>query len=419
MVSLLESHLEQISLSAESIATLPFPTPKIFTNALLATPDITSLIRDTEPHERALFSVPSPPPHNTASTPYPDPAPSSRRQTVFNVAAGEITAGTTTGSRAPRRNTAVAAVLGAELHSEVRKTEGKGEIDIEVLLRGAEKLNAVYSVDGVPERITGLRRRYERIVGGVEFYEGKVGRLGRELERINRGGTPGGEEHEDDCMEEDFEGARGFGGGEEEDEVTEEDLRAEEEEIRELERKKKELEDRFGSAQVEKSRLESKAARFCVEQASTNAIASDLLRRYLESIKLPDVELLSITELFLAELQEAARFKHGTTLYRGAVTAYQVAVRSDRSKKQPLNVFPKMIWPEDRPGSPAETSSPEDSAASNIPAVAVKKPLKKDTGHRYSKEASKVDNPIKVRGFYEVPGSSSTIQPQNTPPLCL
>lgn len=112
-----------------------FPPPKIFTNALLSTPDITSLIRDTEPHERALFSVPPPPLHVTSSTPYPDPKPTSRRQTVFNVAQGEVTAGTTTGSRAPRRNTAVAAVLGTELHSEVRKTEGKGEIDIEVLLR--------------------------------------------------------------------------------------------------------------------------------------------------------------------------------------------------------------------------------------------------------------------------------------------
>ncbi|PVH87803.1 DASH complex, subunit Spc34 [Cadophora sp. DSE1049] len=242
-MSLLERHLEQIALSAESIATLPFPPPKIFTNALLATPDITSLIRDTEPHERALFSVPPPQTHSTASTPYPDPAPSSRRQTVFNVAQGEVTAGTAIGSRAPRRNTAVAAVLGAELHSEVRKTEGKGEIDIEVLLRGAEKLNNVYSVAGVPERIQGLRKRYVQILGGLEFYEEKVRRQMRDLERINRGGTPGDEDDEE-FEDEDMEGEEGFGGREEEIEVTEEDLRAEEEEIRELERKKEELEAR-------------------------------------------------------------------------------------------------------------------------------------------------------------------------------
>ena len=31
---------------------------------------------------------------------------------------------------------------------------------IEVLLKGAEKLNDVYSIPGVPERIKGLRTRY-------------------------------------------------------------------------------------------------------------------------------------------------------------------------------------------------------------------------------------------------------------------
>jgi len=249
-MSLIERHLREIALSSESIETLPyvppfnyqnhltpprFPPPKIFTNALLSTPDITSLIRDTEPHERALFSVPPPPPPVTSTTPYADPKSSTRRQTVFNVAAGEVTAGTTTGSRAPRRNTAVAAVLGAELHSEVRKTEGKGEIDIEVLMRGVEKLNNVYAVPGVPERIASLRSRYGAITGSLEHYERKVEKQNRELERMNRG--EGWDEEEDEDGDEEF-------GGEEDIEVTEDDLRAEEEEIRELERKKKELEER-------------------------------------------------------------------------------------------------------------------------------------------------------------------------------
>ena len=196
--------------------------------------DITSLIRDTEPHERALFSVPPPPPPVTSTTPYPDPKSSKRRQTVFNVAQGEVTAGTTTGSRPPRRNTAVAAVLGAELHSEVRKTEGKGDIDIEVLLRGVEKLNNVYAVPGVPERVQSLRTRYRQIVGSLGHYEKKVERQTRELERMNRG----------EAWDEDEEDDEGEVVHEEEIEITEEDLRREEEEIRELERKKKELEER-------------------------------------------------------------------------------------------------------------------------------------------------------------------------------
>ena len=172
----------------------------------------------------------------TSTTPYPDPKSSTRRQTVFNVAQGEVTAGGAVGARAPRRNTAVAAVLGAELHSEVRKTEGKGEVDIEVLLRGVEKLNNVYSVPGVPERVQSLRARYVQIVGSVEHYERKVEKQQRELERMNRGEAWDEDEDEEEGDEEFAQ--------EEEVEVTEEDLRREEEEIRELERKKRELEER-------------------------------------------------------------------------------------------------------------------------------------------------------------------------------
>lgn len=257
-MSLLERHLEQISLSSESIATLPyvhlrinlrslylltppsFLPPKIFTNALLSTQDITSLIRDTEPHERALFSVAPPPPPPTAQTPYPDPkASNNRRQTVFNVASGEVTTGTGVGARAPRRNTAVAAVLGPELHSEVRKTEAKGEVDIEVLLQGAEKLNDVLSIPGVPERIKGLRLRYGQLQASLQHYEQKVARQTRELERMNRG-------DEWDADEDDEDERRQTPGSEEDIdiEVTDDDLRREEEEIRELERKKRELEER-------------------------------------------------------------------------------------------------------------------------------------------------------------------------------
>ncbi|PQE26548.1 DASH complex subunit Spc34 protein [Rutstroemia sp. NJR-2017a BBW] len=234
-MSLLERHLEQITLSAESIATLPFPPPKIFTNALLSNHDITSLIRDTEPHERALFSVPPPP----APSLQPDPASSSsRRQTVFAVSSGEVVTASANG-RAPRRNTAVAAVLGAELHSQVRKTEtGRGEVDIEVLLRGAEKLNSVYPVEGVPERIRMLRRKWEALRGSVRVNEERVERMTRELERFNRG-----EEEEEEDMDMDI-GGEEEGEGEEEIMITDEDLRREEEEIRALERKKKELEER-------------------------------------------------------------------------------------------------------------------------------------------------------------------------------
>lgn len=146
MASLLSSHLESISNSASSISSLSFPGPSRFTNALLYTRDITSLIRDTEQHERALFHLAPPslpanptlsdslslPPHVFASAPGVSTQ-ANRRATVY-------------GTRQPK-NKAVAAVLGGDLYRKTRREEGtareKGDVDVEVLLAGAEKLAAV------------------------------------------------------------------------------------------------------------------------------------------------------------------------------------------------------------------------------------------------------------------------------------
>lgn len=131
-------------------------------------------------------------------------------------------------------------MLGPELHGEVRRLDGKGEVDIEVLLKGAEKLNGVYAIPGVPKRIESLRIRHEQLQGSLRHYEQKVERQTRELERMNRG--DGWEDEEGE--EWDSEGRRTPAADGEEVEVTDEDLKREEEEIRELERRKKELEDR-------------------------------------------------------------------------------------------------------------------------------------------------------------------------------
>ena len=115
---------------------LRFPPPKIFTNALLQPHDITALIRDTEAHERALFTVLPPEPGSHEAR--------SRRSTVFNVGIGDDGAGPG-GYRGPRANTAVGRVLGKDLLQQIRKNDGgerkdQGEVDIEALLKGAERL---------------------------------------------------------------------------------------------------------------------------------------------------------------------------------------------------------------------------------------------------------------------------------------
>ncbi|KAM3456428.1 hypothetical protein MY3296_001707 [Beauveria thailandica] len=230
---------------------LSFPPPNIFTNALLSAPDITSLIRDTEPHERALFSVPPPPPPPPAHTKRAASASASddakpaakRRQTVFNVTAtGDVTTsggGGSSSTRAaaqPRKHTAVAAVLGGAMHERLREDRRGGAVaDVEVLLRGAETLCGVYELPGARERIASLRAKYRNGKETVEYYEGKVAEQGAELASQSRDWMA--EEDEDEDEDE--------GEGEEEDVWTEEDLKREEEEAREMETKKRMLQARL------------------------------------------------------------------------------------------------------------------------------------------------------------------------------
>nr|OQO30128.1 hypothetical protein B0A51_02868 [Rachicladosporium sp. CCFEE 5018] len=231
MASLLSSHLEQISLCSTSIAELSFPGPKIFTNALLSTHDITSLIRDTEAHERALYHLAAPSlPQKPTGTDYSRPATqASRRATVHP----------TYTARQPK-NKAVAAVLGGDLYQATRRPEAgsrpKGEIDVEVLLQGAEKLAAVYPIPGAAARMSELRRRQQQLEANVAHYEERVARQTRELERM-KGRWESGDGVGGEAVEEQ-------GGDDEGQVMTKEDLEREEEEVMELERKKRGLEER-------------------------------------------------------------------------------------------------------------------------------------------------------------------------------
>ncbi|KAF2635805.1 DASH complex, subunit Spc34 [Massarina eburnea CBS 473.64] len=243
---LLDTHLEQISLCAQSIADLPFVRPKVFTNALLQSHDITTLIRDTESHERALFSVPPP-------SSAPKAQESHRRNTIFNPngASTNIAGGGANAVRAPKRNTAVAAVLGTELVEKIRKGGGGGagtglgyrtydggnrnEVDVDTLLEGAEKLLGVYPIPGAQERILAMRQRHGRLAASIEYYESRVARQTEQLSRLNRSR----EQHDEPDETLSVNVAPVV--------MTEEDLRREEEEVKQLERKKRGLEDRVNS----------------------------------------------------------------------------------------------------------------------------------------------------------------------------
>ncbi|PNS21710.1 hypothetical protein CAC42_1564 [Sphaceloma murrayae] len=237
--TLLSSHLEQISACAASISELEFPKPKQFENSLLSQHDITALIRDTEIHERALFSI------------APPPLPS---KPDLNASAGSSynarASATPHASRAPKRNTAVAAVLGRDLFRKVREADGttstnsygaknrsKGELNVEVLLQGASRLSEVYPVAGAAGRIEKLRARFEQLSANIAHYEDRVARNAKQLDGMY---ARQGWEEEDDDGESIVGGVdTGAASG-----MTREDLEREEKEIRDLERKKKGLESR-------------------------------------------------------------------------------------------------------------------------------------------------------------------------------
>ncbi|KAL9127976.1 MAG: hypothetical protein Q9217_003237 [Psora testacea] len=227
-MTLLDNHLQQISLSSAAIAELPFPPPKIFTNALLRSHDITALIRDTEAHERALFTLAPPDQHpGVPEANFP------RRSTAHNIN------GTGLG-KSHRQGSAVATLLGGELGEHLRKEgQERGEVDVNLLLKGAEKLCSVYPIAGAPERLATLRSRYEQLNTSVTRYKGRVAKQTEQLAKMNRHRDGDGDYDDDEDVEdEDMDDAIP------ELQVTEEDLQRENKEIEELEKKKKVLEDR-------------------------------------------------------------------------------------------------------------------------------------------------------------------------------
>lgn len=151
---------------------------------------------------------------------------------MFNVSSGEVTTGPPTrGSAHPKRHTAVAAVLGGEMHEQLTRRGDASGVDVEVLLRGAEKLCGVYELPGARERIAGLRMRHRNGMSTLAYYEARVASQAEVLAGL----------HKDWMVEEDEEEEEGEG----QDVWTEEDLRREEDDAREMEGKKRELQARL------------------------------------------------------------------------------------------------------------------------------------------------------------------------------
>lgn len=103
------------------------------------------------------------------------------------MASGEVTAAPPArGAPHTRRRTAVAAVLGGEMHEQLR-ADSKGDVDVEVLLRGAEKLCSVYELPGARERIAALRSHFHNGKNTAAYYEAKVAQQAEQLAAMDKG----------------------------------------------------------------------------------------------------------------------------------------------------------------------------------------------------------------------------------------
>ncbi|MCJ1387963.1 hypothetical protein MMC18_000806 [Xylographa bjoerkii] len=210
----------------------------MFTNALLHPHDITALIRDTEAHERALFTV-APPDFGSSESNLSI----LRKSTIFDVAANGDGSRSTVGAyRSSRPTTAVGRILGGDLMNEIQsdcKNIGseRTEVDVKLLLKGAEKLCAIYPIEGAIAKINSLRMRYEQLTSSIERYEARVAKQTSQLERMNQAKNHNGNERYNNGDQEALQAHQSA-------QATAEDIQREEAEMKELERKKRGLEDR-------------------------------------------------------------------------------------------------------------------------------------------------------------------------------
>lgn len=95
---------------------------------------------------------------------------------------------------------------------------------------------------GASEKIASLRERYKEIAESVALHEARVTCQTAQIDRINRT-TDSDQNHEDDCGEK----VASIEPRHETSQITDDDLRAEQQWIRELEQKKLALEERVAS----------------------------------------------------------------------------------------------------------------------------------------------------------------------------
>ena len=194
------------------------------------------MIRDTEPYERALFS-------QQQSTNSKEQTAQQRRQTTLANGSSDFGWQRKYTKVQPRKQSAVAMALGPEMLREIQESTGpasklqtKRGVDVEVLLKGVEKLCSIYPMPGAAEKVASLRSRHHQISSSIAQYQDTVNKQQSRLNRMNRSSDF------DRLDNADFD--EGLLAEAKTAVFTEADLRLETSDIQELEQRKKDLEER-------------------------------------------------------------------------------------------------------------------------------------------------------------------------------
>lgn len=106
--------------------------------------------------------------------------------------------------------------------------------------------NSTSPIPGAAEKIMALRQRHQRLVASIEHYEYKVAEQDEQLKQLNKP-RDFDDNEANEANDDQGDETQHAGPPVEELPMTAEDMRREEDEIKELERKRRELEDRVNS----------------------------------------------------------------------------------------------------------------------------------------------------------------------------
>lgn len=144
----MEKHLKSLQASSESIQTLYFRPPYMFTNSVTTNPNIIDLIRDPEPDEARLFTI------NKDMVPELD-----------------VYQGTSSAIQAAK---------------EIKRAYEKSrEVNVDVVCDAVDNLTRSYPMPGVEEKTLRLRKKAHDLAESVHSLEGVIEDQERELKKLD------------------------------------------------------------------------------------------------------------------------------------------------------------------------------------------------------------------------------------------